>query len=45
MVLIYMLLLVIAGLVCCSEGFDQRSWKYWAIQGCILGAYIVGGYS
>ena len=44
MYMIYVLSIIIAGLICTSEGLDVQDWKYWVIIGCIAAAYTAGIY-
>lgn len=43
--IIYLMLCVFYGVISNIANIDLKDWKYWAILGCIVGAYICGRFT
>lgn len=42
---IYLLLCGFSGVICARADIEVKDWKYWAILGCVIGAYFCGKYA
>ena len=42
--ILYLLLCGFSGFVMAKADIKVKNWKYWAILGCIIGAYFCGKY-
>ena len=43
--IIYLALCGFSGVICARADIEVNDWKYWAILGCVIGAYFCGKYA